>query len=55
MTLTSKLNLLYVGRKVAFTALPFQQGSYSEHVVADATSIFPLSDDVPVEDAAAFL
>jgi NADPH:quinone reductase-like Zn-dependent oxidoreductase len=42
MTLTSKVNLLYVGSKVAFTALPFQQGSYSEYVVADATSIFPL-------------
>jgi NADPH:quinone reductase-like Zn-dependent oxidoreductase len=54
MTLTSKLSLLYVGRKVAFAALPQQQGAYSEYVVADATSTFPLPDDVPVEEAAAF-
>ena len=48
-------NNVSVGQKVGFVSLPSSQGAYSEYVVANAmTSVFPLPDDLLVEDAAAF-
>lgn len=51
---------LSVGTKVGVlasspTANSTKQGSYSEYVVANAvTGVFPMPDDVPVEDCASF-
>ena len=44
-----------VGTKVAFVGLKKQQGAYSQYVTISATgSVFPIPDDVPIEDAAAY-
>jgi NADPH2:quinone reductase len=44
-----------VGTKVGFTSLKNNQGSYSEYVVADAVGgVFPMPEDLPIEDAASF-
>jgi len=46
---------VHVGQKVGFIGLKDQQGAYSEYVVCNATSgVFPLPDELPVEDAASF-
>lgn len=45
-----------VGTKVGFACNDSTQGSYSEYVVMDAISgVFPMPDDVPIEDCASFL
>ncbi|KAL3790911.1 hypothetical protein ACHAWO_010908 [Cyclotella atomus] len=45
-----------VGTKVGFACKGDKQGSYSEYVVMDAiTGVFPMPDDVPIEDCASFL
>lgn len=45
-----------VGTKVGFFCVDAKQGSYSEYVTRNAlTDIFPLLDDVPVEDCASFM
>lgn len=44
-----------VGKSVGFVQLPRGQGAYSEFVTAVAmTSVFPLPNNVPVEDACSF-
>lgn len=44
-----------VGKSVGFVNLPKGNGAYSEYVVATAmTSVFPLPDNVPVENACSF-
>lgn len=44
-----------VGTKVGFACNDAKQGSYSEYVVMDAiTGVFPMPDDVPIEDCASF-
>mmetsp|Transcript_11960 Transcript_11960/g.19827 ORF Transcript_11960/g.19827 Transcript_11960/m.19827 type:complete len:347 (+) Transcript_11960:64-1104(+) len=46
---------LPVGTKVGFVGLKGKQGSYSEYVVVTATgSVFPMPEDLPIEDAASF-
>lgn len=45
-----------VGTKVGFACNDAKQGSYSEYVVMDAiTGVFPMPEDVPIEDCASFL
>jgi len=44
-----------VGTKVGFVCNDSKQGSYSEYVTMNAiTGVFPMPDDVPVEDCASF-
>ena len=45
-----------VGTKVGFACNDAKQGSYAEYVTMDAiTGVFPMPDDVPIEDCASFL
>jgi NADPH:quinone reductase len=46
-----------VGTKVAFVGLKNKQGAYSQYVTVNARgdAVFPIQDNVPVEDAAAFI
>jgi NADPH:quinone reductase len=44
-----------IGQKVGVVGLKKNQGTFSEYVVASATDgIFPMPNDLPVEDAASF-
>jgi NADPH:quinone reductase len=44
-----------IGQNVGVVGLKTKQGTYSEYVVASATDgIFPMPNDLPVEDAASF-
>lgn len=44
-----------VGTKVGFVCTAGSQGSYSEYVTLNAiTDVFPMPDDVPIEDCASF-
>jgi len=44
-----------IGTKVGFVVLEGKQGSYSEFVTVDAMKgVFPMPDDVPIEDCASF-
>lgn len=45
-----------IGTKVGFAFSDAKQGSYSEYVTLNAiTGVFPMPDDVPIEDCASFL
>jgi NADPH:quinone reductase-like Zn-dependent oxidoreductase len=45
-----------IGTKVGFVCNDSKQGSYSEYVVMDVlTGVFPMPDDVPIQDCASFM
>ncbi|KAL3793241.1 hypothetical protein HJC23_000783 [Cyclotella cryptica] len=45
-----------IGTRVGFACNDSKQGSYSEYVTMNAlTGVFPMPDDVPIEDCASFL
>lgn len=45
-----------VGTKVGFVCGSSKQGSYSQYVVVNAiTDVFPMPDDIPIEDCASFM
>ncbi|KAL3800851.1 hypothetical protein HJC23_001688 [Cyclotella cryptica] len=45
-----------IGTRVRFACNDSKQGSYSEYVTMNAlTGVFPMPDDVPIEDCASFL